>query len=427
MNKIMRFNIILLLLLIAFKASAQGDSTYYYYKKATEAQQANDTASFYSQIIKAHRAHPYHPTIMYQAGVAAALLKKHEEAIVYLQKAIQLNANINLDRPEFSSLQSKETFEQIKKTKSDLLASVVKSDTAFIIRDRTLHIESIAKGSKANSFYCGSIHKRKIIAVDAKGNISDFTSSGQDGLTSVFAIKVDKKRNWLWACSSPMQEMENYDTLAKSAIYKYDLKSKKMLAKYTADPKRNYIFGDLTLDNNGNVFISDSKNNIIFTIDLATNTIEEFFTSKEFWNIQGVTVADDNKSIFVSDYVRGLYKLDLGTKQLIRLQEDFPLSTKSVDGLSFYNNSLIGIQNFIYPMRVTQYLLNDNATRLKGYNIIDKAHPAFNEPTIGFVDGDVFYYVANSLWSGYDDDRKLKPVDQLQDVVILKVDLKNLK
>jgi hypothetical protein len=423
----MKFKLLFILTLLTLRASAQSDSIYYYYQKATHAQQANDTASFYRLITRAHQLHPYHPTILFQSGVAAAMIGKHEEALGYIGKALQLNANIDLDRAEFSALISHPAFNDIKKRKTELLLPIIQSDTAFVIKDRTLHVESISKGTVPNTFYCGSIHKRKIIAVDSKGKSTDFTSSGQDGLTSVFGVKTDKKRSTLWACSSPMKEMDITDSTAGSAIFKYDLKNKKLLAKYTPDPKRKYIFGDLTLDKNGNVFISDSRNNIIFKIDLNTNTLHEFFTSKEFWNIQGITVSDDNKSLFISDYVRGIYKLNLASKELTRLQEDFALSTKSIDGLSFYNNSLIGIQNFIYPMRVTQYFLNTEQNRLAGYKIIDKDHPAFNEPTIGFVDGDDFYYVANSLWSGYDDNRKLKPSDQLQDVVILKTDLKNIK
>lgn len=423
----MKFLICPLLALFTIPVLAQPDSAYYYYRKAITAQEAKDTASFYHQIVKAHSFHPYHPTILYQAGVASALNRKYDEALHYLKKVTQLKANVDLERAEFNPLKTNSQYAEIKQTQADLLKPIIQSDTAFVIRNRTLHIESISKGATPNTFYCGSIHRRKIISVDNTGKYSDFTSSGQDGLTSVFGVKVDKKNNILWACSSPMQEMENFDSTARSAVFRYDIKSKKLLAKYLPEGNRDFIFGDLTLDHSGNVFISDSKNNIIFKIDRSSDKLEEFFTSKEFWNLQGITVTPDNKYLFISDYISGIYKLELASKKLIRLKENFDLSTKSIDGLSFYNNSLIAIQNFIYPMRVTQYFLNSDQDALTEYKIIDKAHPAFNEPTIGFVDGNDFYYVANSLWSGYTDDHKLKPEDQLQDVVILKSDLRKIK
>jgi hypothetical protein len=78
-------------------------------------------------------------------------------------------------------------------------------------------------------------------------------------------------------------------------------------------------------------------------------------------------------------------------------------------------------------MRVTQYFLDESQSKLKSFRIIDRGHPAFNEPTIGCVTGNDFYYVANSLWSGYDDQRHIKSPEKLQEVVILKVSLKGLK
>jgi hypothetical protein len=109
------------------------------------------------------------------------------------------------------------------------------------------------------------------------------------------------------------------------------------------------------------------------------------------------------------------------------LPAKFDASLKSIDGMTFYNNSLVAIQNLVTPMRSTIYRLNENQNELVSYQVIDRAHPSFNEPTIGCIADDTFYYVGNSLWSGYTKERKLKPENELQDVVILKCDLKKLR
>lgn len=151
---------------------------------------------------------------------------------------------------------------------------------------------------------------------------------------------------------------------------------------------------------------------------------EAYKASPEFWNIQGLAFSDDGRHLFIADYVKGIFRLDLRSKTLALLYADFPLSLKSIDGLTFCNNSLVAIQNLVVPMRVTQYFLNSTHDRLTGYSIIDRAHPAFNEPTTGCRINDTFYYIANSLWSGYDQRNRLKPTEALQDVVILKAKLK---
>jgi hypothetical protein len=419
-------------------AYAQTNSLQYYINQAREAQKTGDTRKFYEMILEAHKLHPYHQGILYQTGVAAALNGKTDESISFLKRAILIKADYDLTVPELKSLENDAEFEKLKSLQTELQKQVVHSDTAFIIKDRSLHIESIASGESSDVFYLGSVHKRKIVRVKAQFqdrsskdhigvtslDVKDFTSAGQDGLCAVLSVKVDTKRKILWACSTPMEEMENFDTTARAAVYKYDLTSGKLLAKYYPSGLKGHIFGDLTLDPTGNVFVSDSKNNTIFVLNEKTKALEKFIYAPEFRNLQGLAFNDKGTDLYVADYGIGIYHIDVKSKEVKYIPPQGDVSTKAIDGLTFYKNSLIAIQNLVYPMRVTQYFLNDKKDALKSYEIIDRGHPAFNEPTIGCRVGDTFFYVANSQWSGYDQQHNMKPSDQLQDVVILKADLK---
>lgn len=415
----------LIALIIASCASmAQSNALQEYLGRAREAYAGGDHARFYELILEAHKLHPYHQSILYQAGLAAALNSKPEEAITYLTRAIQIKADYDLAHQDLASLSGRDDFAKLRELQSELQQPVIHSDTAFVVKDRTLHVESIAAGEAKNIFYVGSIHKRKIVRIDGKGNFRDFTKPAQDGLTAVFGIKTDAAKKVLWACASPIPQMENFDSAASPAVFKYDISSGKLLARYATEEKKDYVLGDLTLSPNGSVFTSDSRYGVIFTVNEVTGKLESYFTSPEFWSVQGLTFSDDGRYLFIADYVRGIFRLDTKDKSLKLLAADFPLSLKSIDGLTFHNNSLIAIQNLVYPMRVTRYFLNGSQDKLTGHFIIDRAHPAFNEPTIGCKVNDTFYYVANSLWSGYDKQHRLKPENELQDVVILKAALK---
>jgi DNA-binding beta-propeller fold protein YncE len=392
--------------------------------QAREAQRNGDHPRFYQTILEAHKVHPYHQGVLFNAARAAALNNKPEEAITFLRKAIFVKADFDLKNPDFKSLEGRDDFEKIRTLQSELLKPIVNSDTAFIINDRTAHIESITAGEIKNTFYLGSIHKRKIIRVDEKGNTINFTKTAQDGLCSVFGLKVDPSKKYLWACSSPMAEMEKYDSTARSAVFKYDIKSGKMLQRFEPIENKDYIFGDLTLDQKGNVYVSDSKNNIIFIVNEKTQRLDQYFSSPDFWNLQGITFSKDGRYLFIADYIKGIFRLDTKDKSLKLLPANFEESLKSIDGLTFYNNTLIAIQNAVVPMRVTQYKLNKNLDALSGYTIIDRGHAAFNEPTIGCITDDTLYYIGNSLWSGYDDKHQLKKFEDLQEVVVLKAGLK---
>jgi sugar lactone lactonase YvrE len=398
-----------------------------YMASAREAYKIKDNKKFYEMILEAHKLHPYHQGILYQAGLAAALNDQPTEAIGYLAKAIQINSQYDLEVADLTSLQNLPAFQNLKKIQTELQQPILHSDTAFVVHQKNLHIESIAQGEKQGVFYLGSIHKRKIVRTDDKGNTSDFTTSAQDGLTSVFGVRVDAKKNVLWACASPMPEMENFDTTTWSAVFKYDLKTKKLITKFLTSEKQDNAFGDMTLDSKGNPYISDSKTATIFTVDEKSRKLVPFFSSDEFWSIQGITFSDDQKYLFIADYIKGIFRLKLDDKSLLLLPAKFDASLKAIDGMTFYKNSLVAIQNMVVPMRSSVYHLNANLDELIACEIIDRAHPAFNEPTIGCIANDTFYYVGNSLWSGYTKDQKLKPENELQDVVILKADLKKLK
>ena len=416
------------LIFIAQIATGQEKNLQYYYSQAREAQKTGDHTTFHEMISKANELHPYHQGIMYYRGLAAALTNRPEESIQFLREAILIDATYNLQTEELKSLSSHNDFKALLQLQQELKQPIVHADTAWVMHDRTLHPESVAAGETNGVFYLSSVHRRKIVKVDQKRNVTDFTTPGQDGMTSVLGVKVDQSKKILWACSSPMKEMQHYDTIAGAAVFKYDLKIGKLLARYAPEiQKQGFSFGDLILNKQGEAFISDSQNNIVFKVNEVTGKLEVYFTSDEFWNIQGIAFSENEEFLFISDYIKGIYRLNTKTKELIQLLREPLISLKSVDGLHWYKNSLIAIQNGVKPMRVMRYILNPALDKVVNYQIIDHNHPAFNEPTNGCIIGDTFYYVANSQWAGYDDQHNLKPADQLQDIVILKTDLSKLK
>jgi hypothetical protein len=424
---LMRKILLLIFFIVVYCTGIARQNVQYYYTQAREAYKEGDHSKFYELIVKANELHPYHQGILYYRGIAATLTNRPDEAVKFLREAVLVNVMFDLSIDDLKSLASNKDFEALKILQKENLQPIIHSDTAYVIKDRNLHLESIASGAKKGVFYLSSIHKRKILRVDEKGNITDFTKSSANGMTSVLGIKIDKSKKILWACSSPMPEMENYDSNSISSVFKFDIKTGKLLEKYTPDPSmKNSVFGDLILNKKGEAFISDTQTNTIFKVNESIKNLEAYFTSKEFWNIQGITFSDDETYLFIADYIKGLFRLNTQTKELVPLIREPFASLKAIDGLIWYQNSLIAIQNGITPMRVTRYFLNPALDKITRFEIIDRDHPSFNEPTNGCLIDNMLYYVSNSQWGGYDEKHQLKPVDQLQDIIILKTDLKKI-
>ncbi|HMI64963.1 MAG TPA: hypothetical protein VK517_02940, partial [Cyclobacteriaceae bacterium] len=342
-----------------------------------------------------------------------------------LKKAILIDTSFKLEGlADFNSIKDTPEFRSLLELQREWQRPIIHSDTAFVLHDRSLHTEGIDYDAASKTFYVGSIHKRKIVKVTALGVATDFCPEGIDGMTSIFGIKVDAKKNLLWACSSPMQEMKDYDSTARSAVFKFELSSGKLLEKIQR-PKmeKDGVFGDLVLNKKGDVFVSDSQTNTIFIINEKTRHLEPFFTSPDFWNIQGLSFSDNEKFLFLSDYVKGIYRLELKTKTLTEVTCNLDVSLKGIDGLVYDDHALIAIQNGTNPRRVMRYILNADQDQIIKFDIIDRKHPAFNEPTLGVVAGKTFYYIANSQWGGYDNEHHIKPDNLLQDIVILQTKL----
>jgi len=109
-----------------------------------------------------------------------------------------------------------------------------RSRTAFKISEPDLIPEGIAYDRRTKTFYVGGTYLRKIISIDQKGTVKNFTGEAQDGLRGVLGMRVDEKRRVLWAISSdaglsmPIKGNPR-DCLGCSEVLKYDLQTGRLL------------------------------------------------------------------------------------------------------------------------------------------------------------------------------------------------------
>jgi hypothetical protein len=416
--------VFVLLWFIAAPAQTEQRDSRYYESLARKAYQEKNYASFLANMQIAADLRINHPRLMYNLAAAYALSDKNTEALALLRRAADMGlvfpvgTNHDFDSlknvPEFTSI-----LKEIEQNKSPKISSV----PAFTVHEKGLVPESIAYDEGTDVFYLSSVYKRKILRVARTGEAKVFASE-VDGLWSVMGMKVDRARQALWVCTTAHPQMRNFiaQDKGKTALIKYDLQTGKLLAKYQpSDTTKPHWFGDLAINAAGDVFTTDSVTPAVYVVRHGRNELETLLEGQPFVSLQGLDFFKDQSKLFVADYAKGVFLVDLNTKEVHSISADFTLL--GIDGLYYYKGSLIGVQNGVNPQRVIKLSLNRDLTHFDKFEIIEANNPAFDEPTLGVLAKDRFYLIANSQWATIDDSGHLATEDKLRYPIILKIKL----
>ncbi len=398
-----------------------------HYQAATKAYEDKDFETFlwHSQSMDSIREN--HPTILYNLACAYALNQKETKAVQTLQKLLLIDAKEQIrTETDFDNIRSSDGFKEVLAVMDSLQNPIIQSDTAFVVSQKTLHPESIAYDPLTENFYLSSFHLRKIVQIDKEGNVSDFIEEAEDGIWAVSGIKIDTVRRCLWATTVAAPQMIDFEEEEEGAtgIFKYDLESGQLLKKYLLQEKEAHWLGDLALHPNGDVYATDSKQALIYYIKMKPDSLEEYVSHPNFVSLQGITFDIPASNLFIADYRNGIFKIDLDSREILPMLAPEKVSLKGIDGLYFYDNSLITIQNGVNPMRVMRHEMDENQLTFNCSQILDHNHPAFDEPTLGVIVEDILFYIANSPWTKYKKDGTMFSVEKLSDAIILKTKLK---
>lgn len=395
-----------------------------YYQAATKAYEEEDFELFLQHCESMDSIRSNHPTVLYNLACAYSLNQKESEAVQTLEKLLLIDAKEQIrTEADLDNIRESEGFKGILAKMDSIAVPVIQSDTAMIIEAKTLHPESIAFDAQTGDFYLSGFHLRKIIRVDSDGKVSDFIEEAQDGIWGVSGIKIDTIRRWLWATTVVAPQMIGFEESedGQTGIFKYDLDSGKLLKKYVLKEEEAHWLGDLEIHPNGSIYATDSKQPYIYCIKMESDSLEMFISHPDFVSLQGITFNNIASHLFVADYRNGIFKIDLKNQEIQSLIAPKNVSLKGIDGMYFYDSSLITIQNGLRPMRVMRHHFEEDQLNFTQSEILDHHHPAFDEPTLGVIVGGDFFYIANSSWAKYEKDGTMFSEDKLEDIVILKI------
>jgi len=77
----------------------------------------------------------------------------------------------------------------------------------------------------------------------------------------------------------------------------------------------------------------------------------------------------------------------------------------------------------VTPHRVLRLHLSAAGDRIDGAEVLERAHPRYQEPTLGVVVGRDLYYVANSQYERFTQDGRVAQPDSLERPLVLRLRL----
>lgn len=389
----------LFFLLISTFVSAQSQKEMY--NNSVKAYEAKDYETFLKLTKTLDSVRPFHPTFTYNLASALALNGKTDESLAVLKKLVLMNHTTEFEKDaDFNSIQNTEGFKAILALKAAQHNLVANSKKAVTLSETTLHPEGVTYLAKTKTWLASSIHHRKIVSFDFKtGVCTDWLKT--DEMLAVFAMKVDAKEQYLWVATSAMPEMENFSEAmdGKAEILKVAIKTKQIVKRFTVEGY--HIFGDIYVAKDNVVYVSDSAKPLLYKIENDEIKPLVFFENDGF-NLQGITMNEKEDQLFVADYLKGIAVVDIKTLSKTWLPLPEGSIGKGIDGLVFYKNKLIAVQNGVIPIRITQFNLNKGQNAIESFRIIDNNRPEFDEPALATIVGEKLYFFANSPWKAYD-------------------------
>lgn len=371
------------------------------YNNSIKAYEAKNYSEFLQLTKQLDSIRPMHPTFTYNLAIAYALQQQTDNAVLQLKKAILMNAKTAFeDDADFQSIKETEAFKSLSAFKQKQLDVVATSQKAITLSEKALHPESVLYLSKTKTWLASSIRKRKIVSFDEKtGKCSDWLTA--ENILAVFTLKPDAKEEFLWVATSAIPEMENYSETVKgkAEILKVNLKTKKIIKRYSLEG--NHVFGDIYVTKNNKVFISDSDKPFIYTIENDALAVWLSLENTAF-NLQGITMNREEDMLFIADYLKGIAVIKTANKEVNWFNFPKDATSKGIDGLVYAKNSLFAVQNGVSPIRITQLKLNSSHTEITDFKVLDNNRPEFDEPALLTLVKDKLYFFANSPWKAYD-------------------------
>jgi sugar lactone lactonase YvrE len=394
--------------------------------KARIAMSNNDAAAAVRELRRATSAWPEQPAYWWSLAVTAAMAGDTANVLHalegYAALGIGRDVSVNQRLRPFISLSG------FGPVSEKLRAANTPADSARVVvtaGDSTFWPEAVAYNATTRAFYISSVRHRTIMEVLPNGATRELLRRDQPGMGAILAVRLDKSGRKLWVATSGIEQEEGY-TAADSAVSELLLirvADGVVEKRWSVPPAgRRKVLGDIAVAADGEVYISDSQNPVLYKFNPTAETFDTI-GNPLFRSLQGIAVTSDPRVLYVADYSHGILRVDPITHDVQRVAVAAGVTSLGCDGLAWQAHKLICVQNGVAPARVVSFDLSADGKSIVRSQLLARSDVA-DEPTSGVIIGDRFGFVANSQWEKHDERGAVVEGARLVPVLLLSVPIR---
>ena len=285
-------------------------------------------------------------------------------------------------------------------------ASMVRSRAVGRLADSTFWPEGVDYDPRTRHFYVASVRYGTIAEIRPNGETRELLPRNSKAVGAVLGVRVDTTRGVIWATTSGIAQMANYVPAdsAIAALLRLRISDGVIERRWDLPViPRGHVLGDLAVGPNGDVFVTDSNDPVLYRLRPGADTLESI-RHPLFRSLQGMAPTPDDGALYVADYSHGILRVNLAAKTVIRLDDASGSTSLGCDGIIWDRGAIVAVQNGIAPApsRIMRFVLSAAGDRIARATVLDQNFEIADEPTIGTIAGGEFVYVANSQWEKYD-------------------------
>jgi hypothetical protein len=207
----------------------------------------------------------------------------------------------------------------------------------------------------------------------------------------------------LWAATAASRQTKGFDAKAdvKSKIVVINPANGAIVNSF-ADASTDRTF-DHILPGRDDLYVADTEHGEVLRLNGYAGTFQVLVPEGYFDTPEAMAENADASALIVSDFIAGLYRVDLGKGTLTHIKPPAGGSLLGLSQLVRDGNDLIAVETGFKPNRVVRLHMSPDWSAVDSEDVLLRSDDALAQPTGGVVEDGHFIFIANSQWNNLDD------------------------